>query len=109
MDPKINQPLQADPTAQPTLAQLAVEQAETPNKKGGKMMMLIIIVLLLVIGMVAYIIFANSQINQNPTSRTENVIKPSPAVSSTMAPEQEIDVSSPEADLQQLDTDVNSL
>ena len=83
---------------------------ETPKKKGGKTVALLIILLLLVLGMAAYIMFAKQQVSKTDESVTDtNVSTPAPTIEPTIAPEQDIEISSPEADLQNIETDVNGL
>lgn len=127
MDPNLNQPLGANPinpVTQPQVQSVSTEvntpptstptpmgMPQNPEKKNNKTLILLIILLILTIGMVTYILFAKNQMNkaQKVTVDSSNVLIPSPTLSPTLAPENDLEVSSPEADLQNLENDVNAL
>lgn len=138
MDPNTNQPLetaspinpvmqpqtqpQAQPLDQPTPTGINMSPnpnptptptslPQNPVKKSNKTIILLIILLLLSIGMVAYILFAKNQLNntQKATTDSSKVVIPSPTLSPTLTPEADLEVSSPEADLLQVEADVQAL
>jgi hypothetical protein len=90
-----------EPTAMP----------ESPKGKGGKVVMLLVILLLLIAGMVTYVLYARNQmkITEEKASQNKTVVIPSPVLSPTLAPQEKLEVSSPEADLQDIEKDVQGL
>ncbi len=126
MEPNLNQPTETNPLVQPTTqppvppvepaAPIAPTPAptntpETPKGTGRKSAILIIILLLLVIGMAAYILFAKNQVNENQKAATDNssLELPTPTQVPTPAPEEDLEVASPEADLLDLEADLKGL
>ena len=127
MDPNNNQPVEANPIQQPVAPQPAVTPPVQPAapvapqnatdgnpKKGmGKGIILIVILLLLVLGMAGYIMFAKSQLDKTqkaPTNNTSSALPtPSPTASPTPLPENDLEISSPEADIIDIEADVKGL
>lgn len=124
MDPNNNQPLGTSPIAQPTPT--AVPPVETtpaaptpaptispeaPKGKSNKAIILLVILLLLVLGMVAYVMFSQNQMNNAKKAATDNssIVLPTPTAIPTPAPEEDLEVASPEADLLELEADVKGL
>lgn len=121
MDPNINQsegvnqmpqagPQPISAPGQP-VAPAAPQTLENPKKGMGKGIILIVILLLLVVGITAYILFAKAQINNTQKTTTDNTssVIPSPTAVPTLAPEEDLEVGSPEADLLELDASVKDL
>jgi uncharacterized protein HemX len=123
MEPDTNQPLAANPIAQPAVQPAPAEVSappptpapasvpESPKKKNSKVIILLVMLLLLAVGMIAYILFAKNQMNNAQKSVADNssVITPAPSLSPTLAPENDLEISDPEADLLDLDADVKGL
>lgn len=124
MEPNINQPEGVNPipqaAPQPVQAppSTPVQQASSPSSEGsapkkgmGKGIILIIILVVLVLGIIAYILFAKNQMNNNQKITTGNTssVLPSPTTVPTLAPENDLEVVNPEADLSDLDADVKGL
>ena len=104
-------PASAPPVQQPAPSPILTSVPESPKGKNNKVTVLLIILLLLAIGMVIYVLFAKNQMNNAQKAATGNssVVIPSPSLAPTLAPEEDLEVSSPEADLLDLETDVKSL
>lgn len=109
--PQMQQPFQqAVPPVQ-------MPQSQNLKKRYGKGTILFIIILLLILVMSGYLLFAINQLKYTQETFTDNsaVVLPSykPSPSPTPSPKEEdiedIDVESPEADLQLLDADVKDL
>lgn len=126
MEPNNNQPINTNPVAQPVSQSVPATEAslvtpapeptvgpEASKGKGNKVIILLVILLLLAIGMIVYILFAKDQLNKVQKEAVENssVITPSPSPTlvPTLAPEEDLEVASPEADLLELDADVRGL
>lgn len=101
--PPISQPVQ--PQAMP----------QNPPKHNGKGTILLILLLLLIIGISAYVIYAQNQINSMKKAATDyntNTALPSsipPAPDDEPTSASEIDVESPDADLKDVEIDVQGL
>ena len=126
MDPNNNQPSATSPIQQPVpqpVSQPAapvqsppptpVSGASGPKKGMGKGIILLIILLLLVLGIGGYILFAKNQLNNTQKTATDNTSSvlpsPTPTLVPTLAPEEDLEVSSPEADLINIEADVKGL
>lgn len=126
MDPNNNQPLGTNPIQQPVAPQPVAtatppvepvapvapqNMSENPKKGMGKGIILLVILLLLAVGIAAYILFAKIQLNKAQKITTENTstVLPTPTLVPTLAPEEDLEVSSPEADLLELEADVKGL
>lgn len=124
MDPNNNQPMGTNPIAQPTNTPMPVEATpvvsaptpstppqQIPKGKNSKFTILLLIVLLLVTGIVAYALFAKNQMNtaQKETTENSNTVLPTPTLVPTLAPEEDLEVASPEADLLDIEVDVKGL
>lgn len=121
MEPNINQPeglnpipqpvVQAAPSPEQPVAPATPQILENPKKGIGKRMILLVILLLLIVGMVAYILFAKNQMNNNQKTTTDynSLILPTPTTTPTLAPQDDLEVGSPEADLSELDADAKGL
>lgn len=128
MDPNNNQPIETNSTAQsipqpatapmspqaptpvaPTPAPSTPPQA--PKGKNSKIIIILVILLLLVVGIVAYVLFAKNLMNNSQKTTTDNssTVLPTPTLIPTLAPEEDLEVSSPEADLLEIDADVKAL
>ena len=115
MDPNNNQSTPV-PTPAPVSTPIASSKPmpETP-KSGGKGIILLIIILVLVIGMAAYILFAKNQLNyiQKTSTNSTSVILPSPTLAAVASPTPgsvaELNVVSPENDLQSVENDLQTL
>jgi hypothetical protein len=105
--PISNPPPVIDPNAIPAPPVMP----ESPKGKGGKLILLLIIVLLIVIGMIVYIFYAKNQMKtaEKPIEPNTTVLIPSPKVTPTLTPEEELQVSSPEADLKDIETELEAL
>lgn len=130
MDPNTNQPTGTNPTVPPIPQPAAPEAAvtppaqptpatpvapapvgETPKKGGKKWLILLLILLLLAVGIIAYVLFAKNQMNKAQKETTENTstVLPTPTLVPTLAPEEDLEVASPEADLLDIELDVKGL
>lgn len=131
MDPNNNQPIGTNPLQQPTAPQPVAPQpvqsppptpvseagsaplsgASAPKKGMGKGIILLVILLLLAVGIIAYILFAGAQMknNQKTTIDNNSTIAPTATTVPTLAPEEDLEVASPEADLLDLDADLKGL
>lgn len=112
----IQQPVSSQPAAIPPVQPAAPVVPQNPEgkpKKGmGKEIILIIILLLLVFGMAAYILFVKIQMKNTQKTTTDNnsSVLPSPTViPPTIAPEDDLEIGSPEDDLLELDANVKAL
>lgn len=121
MEQNNNQPLGVNPVAKPTVAPMQTQAGappstpqatvpESPKGKNSKALILLVVLLVLVIGITAYVLLAQSQLNntQKTTTNTSTVL-PSPTLVPTLAPEEDLEVSDPEADLMEIDGDIKSL
>jgi uncharacterized protein HemX len=107
------------PPAQPTIMQsptstpmtTPASAPEKPKGKGGKAIMLVIILILLILGMTAYVLFTRSQIENAEKAATENKTTELslPTATPTLAPENDLEVTNPDADLKDLEADVSGL
>ena len=122
MDPNNNQPIETNPVQQPAVQPVPVpaqpvvptspqNTSENPKKGMGKGIILLVIILLLVAGIVSYILFTRDQLNKAQKITTDNssLVLPTPTLVPTLAPEEDLEVGSPEADLLELDADVKGL
>lgn len=126
MDTINNQPLQTNPVAQsapqpaavpasqPTPAAatpLPTASDETSKGKSNKVVILLVILLLLAVGMIFYAMFAKNQMSntQKAATNDSSAVTPSPTLAPTLAPEEDLEVNSPEGDLMKLDADVKGL
>lgn len=139
MDPNNNQPINANPLGQPAqqpvampvqpLQQPAQTQTSTttpvapqpvvtsepisqpPKRAGKKGIALLLILIILILGMGFYVFFVKNQINSAKKASTENTSVIIPTIVPTAAPVtlDEIDVSSPDADLKGIEADLQGL
>ena len=123
MEPNNNQLAVSNPVAQPVDQIVPTEASvpasnplvasvpEGPKEKNNKVIILLVILLLLVIGMIAYILFAKGQLNKTQKTTIDNssLVLPSPTTVPTLTPEEDLEVSSPQADLLELEADVKGL
>lgn len=137
MDPNNNQPIGTNPVAQPipqpatspiappAVAAVAPTESgpaptnpapnsppEAPKGKNSKVTVLLVILVLLIVGIVAaYVLFAKNLMNNNQKTTADNTISvlPSPTLVPTLAPEEDLEVASPEADLLEIEADVKGL
>ena len=126
MEPNNNQPLETNPVQQPAAQPVpstppaeappatptpAPTISPVPKGKSNKAVILLIILLLLVVGMVTYVLFAKNQINKAQKATTDNSssVLPSPTTVPTLAPEEDLEVASPEADLMDIEKDLQGL
>lgn len=122
MEPNNNQQIATPQMQQPfqqAVPPIQMPQSQNLKKHYGKGTILFIIILLLILVMSGYLLFAINQLKHTQETFIDNSSvalplpshKPSP--SPTPSPKEEdiedIDVESPEADLQLLDTEVNDL
>lgn len=112
------QPVAAQPVAPISPQPISPQNvAETPKKGGGKRIILIILILILIIGMGVYILFAKSQLNSTQkTSTNTGPIPQAPSIEGEKTPsiseptlQDDLNIESPEADLQSLDAEVKGL
>lgn len=123
MDPNTNQPIVTNPIQQPAAPQPDVTSpvqptpvspapvSETPKKSGKKWLILFLILILLAVGIIAYILFAKNQMNnaQDETTNNTSTVLPTPTVVPTLAPEEDLEATSPEADLLDIEADTKGL
>lgn len=84
----------------------------TPRKGGNKKLMLLIILLILMLGMAVYVFFVKNQVKKSAINNSASVAVPTIVVTPTIAEPAtvgDIYISSPEADLKSLETDVLGL
>ena len=114
------QPSTTQPVAPPIAPQPVAPQnvAETPKKGVRKRIILIILILILIIGIGVYVLFAKSQLNntQKTSTNTTGPIPQAPSIERKKAPsvseptsQDDLNIESPEADLQGLDAEVSGL
>lgn len=114
---QINTPQMQQPFPQAVPPPIQIPQPQNPKKRYGKGTILFIIILLLILMISVYLLYAINELKntQEMSSNNSTVILPSyaPPPSPTPSPKEEdiedIDVESPEADLQLLDADVKDL
>lgn len=123
MEPNTNQPIGTNPILQPAASQpvgtppvqpmpvMPQPVSETPKKDGKKWLILLLILLLLAIGIIAYVLFTRVQMDNAQKTTTDNssLVLPTPTVIPTLAPEEDLEINSPETDLSDLDADVKAL
>ena len=123
MEPNTNQPLESNPVAQPVAQPVSTEAKvaastpvlasvpEGPKGKNNNVIILLVILLLLVIGIIAYILFAKGQLSNTQKITTDNnsSVLPSPTTVPTLAPQDDLEVLSPEGDIIDIETDVKGL
>lgn len=124
MDPNTNQPIGTTPVQQPVAQPVVPTETtpaapspastispEAPKGKNGKIIILLVILLLLVVGIVTYVLFARAQMNNAQKTTTENksLVLPTPTTIPTLTPEEDLEVSSPDEDLIDIETDVKGL
>jgi len=99
----------APPPVTPVIPTVMMPQAP---KQGSKLPMLLIILLILILGMGGYIMFARNQIEVQQKAATENtsiIVPPTPTPTLAPATVDDVNIASPEADLNGLDKDVQGL
>ena len=115
MDPNNNQPLETNPTIQQPVPVAAppTNVPESTKGKNNKVIISLVILLLLVVGIISYILFAKTQMNNAQKASMENssvvIPSPSPTLVPTLTPEEDLEVASPEADLIDIEADVKGL
>jgi hypothetical protein len=125
MEPNNNQPIQTNPVQQPALQPMPpidptpvvpptpapTLAPETPKGKSSKAIILLVILLLLAMGIIAYILFAKNQMNsaQKMTTDNSSSVLPTPTTVPTLAPEKDLEISSPEGDIIDIETDIKGL
>jgi len=106
-------PIQPTPGIPSVPPIMPVTMTENPPKKGSKVPLLLVILLLLIIGMGTYVMFAKNQINNEKKVATQikSTIIPTPTVQPEVTPAtvDDVNVASPDADLNTLDKDVQGL
>lgn len=128
MDPNNNQPINTNPLQQPAAAPVAPAPA-TPTppaqpvqtvapqnppstpKSNKKILILLLLLVLLIIGMGGYVFFAKNQMDNKQKTSTpiQSVVLPTPTLAPTLAPEEDLEVASPEADLLEIEADLKGL
>ena len=126
MDPNNNQPIGTNPIQQPVPQPVSQPAAtppvqpapaapapvgETPKKSNKKWLILLLILLLLAVGITAYALFAKQQMKdtQKETSDNSILVLPTPTLTPTLAPEEDLEIASPEADLIDIEADIKAL
>lgn len=119
MDPNSNQSINTQQTKQVTPTPVQSNPVPTPPspipqapKSGGKKVIaLLIILIIFALGMWGYIIFVKNRINNQQKRSAENtsVIIPTITPTPTPASVEEIDVASPDADLNNIEKDIQGL
>ncbi len=134
MEPNNNQPINTNPLQQPVVPQpittptdtVLVVPPPTPPaeptqttdnqntqspKNNKKILILIAVLILLLVGMVTYVMFAKNQLSNKQKTDTSNqsVVLPTATIAPTKTPENDLDIASPEADLQDIEKDVQGL
>jgi len=106
-------PIQPTPGIPSMPPVMPVTMSQNPPKKGSKLPLLLVILLLLIIGMGAYVMFAKNQISNEKKAATQiqSTIIPTPTVQPEVTPAtvDDVNVASPDADLNTLDKDVQGL
>jgi uncharacterized protein HemX len=113
----LTQPVESipNPPTQPVMnestSQASTGLSETPKKKSGKGLVLLLILLLLIVGMACYMFFVKNQITKEEKANSEStiIVTPEPTATPTLTPEEDLEIESPEADLQDLNTDSEGL
>jgi uncharacterized protein HemX len=87
--------------------------SQNPPKKGSKLPVLLVILLILILGMGGYVMFAKNQMNtqQKVATENQNTVIPAPTVQPVVTPAtvDDVNIASPDADLNSLDKDVQGL
>lgn len=120
MDPNNSSPINSNISAQPAAEQQAPVQQSTPvvepipaasSNKGNKGIVILLIMVILGIGMATYVLFAKNQIKITQKNSTESTSVVTPTTAPVAAPVtvDEINVSSPDADLKSIETDAQGL
>lgn len=123
MEPNKNQEVNTSPIQQPATSSMTPSlgavpasssvqtQGSAPKTSGKKVIILLALLLLLIVGMAVYILFAKNQLGNTQKTTTENSssVLPSPTRIPTVAPLEDLEISSPEADLLELDANVKDL
>lgn len=110
----VGNPLQQEPVAQQSqsVPPIITPAAPPPAPKDGnkKGILLLIILIVLILGMGYYVLFAKKQLNKAPINNATTAI-PTATIAPTAAPEtiEDIDVVSPDADLNAIEQDLQGL
>lgn len=111
MNPNNNQPINSNPLGQPATPPTAAPQI--PQSGGKKGIILLIILLILALGMGGYVLFAKNQLNNKQKTAAENtsIAIPTTTITPTVTPAtiNEVMVASPEADLINIEKDIQGL
>jgi len=108
-------PIQPTPgiPSMPPVMPMPVTMNQNPPKKGSKLLLLSIILLLLVIGMGVYVVFVKNQTSneRKVATQIQSTVIPTPTVQPEVTPAtvDNVNVASPDADLNTLDKDVQGL
>jgi len=103
------------PPVMPTMPPIPTPVMTPPltPKQGSKLPILLVILIILILGMGYYIMFAKNKIEMTQKAATENtsVVVPTATITPTVTPAaiDQINVASPDADLNGLDKDVQGL
>lgn len=108
--PEPTQPTPPPPAAPITAPVAPLAPTEKP-KGNKKLMVLLILLLLLIAGMGVYVFFAQSQIQKTQQVSTDNqsAVIPTATAVPTIAPENDLELASPEADLLDIEKDLQGL
>lgn len=110
--PAANQPLQQPVSVPPPTPAAMPPVQESPRNGGKKGLILILILLILVLGMAYYVFFAKQRINNIQKTSTENTTIAIPTITTLPAAPSSVDevsVENPEADLKEIENDLQGL
>jgi uncharacterized protein HemX len=106
-------PMQPTPGIPPMPPVMPVTMNQNPPKKGSKLFLLLLLLLLLVIGMGVYVVFVKNQTSNEKKVATQiqSTVIPTPTIQPEVTPAtvDDVNVASPDADLNTLDKDVQGL
>ena len=108
------QPPASSPMPAPTTPIISAEPiAQAPKNKSKKGILLLIILIILILGMGFYVFFAKNQLNtaQKVTTGNTSTVIPTATIAPTASPAtaDEVIVESPDADLKDVETDLQGL
>ena len=107
--PVVSNPIPAQPPVQPP-ASITYQSPQAPKGNSRSLLMLLLL-LVLIAGLAGYVFFAKNRISntQKTAGTNKSVVLPKVTVAPTAIPVDNLDIASPEADLQGIEQDVQGL
>lgn len=99
------------PPAQPIQTTVTPQNPPITPKSNKKILILLALLILLIVGIGGYVFFAKNQMNNKQKAATDNqsVVIPTATTAPTVAPEDDLEIASPEADLSDIEQDLQGL